>query len=79
MEKNFMINIEYEGRQVYANVFEYKRSPAWYHVHFIDHIELNRMTLHEKDGRIIADPEDQANPDLIQLVIEAIEKNPNRI
>lgn len=80
MIKNFMINITYEGRQVYANVFEYKDSPAIYHVHFIDdYIEPQKITLHEKDGRIIPDPEGLSDPALVQSVIKAVESNPNRI
>ena len=75
-----MINIKYDGRQVYANVFEYKDSPAVFHVNFIDdYVEPGKLILHEKDGMIIADPAGKAKPDLVQLVIEAIENNPNKI
>ena len=75
-----MINIKYEGRQLYANVFERKDSPAIYHVNIIDdYMEVGRLTLHERDGKIIPDPEGTADPQIIKLVIDAIEKNPNRI
>lgn len=79
MEKNFMINIKYAGRQIYANVFEYRHSPAVYHVHFIEQIEPTHLTLHEEDGQIIPDPAAKSNPELVRLVITAIENNPNRI
>ena len=75
-----MINIKYGGRQVYANVFEYKDSPAIYHVNFVDdYMETGKLILHERDGMIIPDPAGTADPQLVQLVIEEIEKNPNRI
>ena len=80
MIRNFMINIKFEGRQLYANVFEYKFSPAVYHVHFVDdNVESGQITLHEKDGKIIPDPAGKTDPQLMQMVIEEIKKNPNRV
>ena len=80
MIKNFMINIKYEGRQVYANVFEYKDSPAIFHVNFVDdYVDSGKLILHEKDGMIIPDPAGKTNPELVKLVIEAIENNPNKV
>jgi len=80
MEKNFMINFHYKGRQIYANVHEYKHSPAVYHVHFIDHIEPRRLDLHEtEDGVIVADISVNTNPQLVQLVIDAIIRQPDRM
>lgn len=75
-----MINIRYEGREIYANVFEYKHSPAVYHVHFVDDfIQPSQIILHEENDRIIPDPAGKSNPRLVKMVIEAIENNPNRV
>lgn len=79
MERNFMISIQFEGRTVYANVFEYRHSPAVYHVHFIDHVVPNQLKLYERDGEISADAVDRANPELVKQVVIAIRNNPNRV
>ncbi|HYE53319.1 MAG TPA: hypothetical protein VD996_00695 [Chitinophagaceae bacterium] len=78
MEKNFMINFHYKGRQIYANVHEVKHSPAVYHVQFIDHIEPQRIELHEVDGRITPDLP-HTDTQLVEMVIAAIKKHPDRI
>jgi hypothetical protein len=79
MEKNFMISIPFDGRTVYANVFEYRHSPAVYHVHFIDHVVPNQLKLYERDGEIVPDEVDHANPELVSQVVVAIKNNPHRI
>lgn len=79
MEKNFMISIRFEGRTVYANVFEYRHSPAVYHVFFIDHVVPIQLKLYERNEEIVADDADHANPELVRKVVVAIKNNPNRI
>ena len=72
--------MKYDGRQLYANVFEYKHSPAVYHVHFVDDsVEPRQIILHEENDRIIPDPAGKSNPELVEMVIEEILKNPNRV
>lgn len=79
MEKNFMISIQFEGRTLYANVFEYRHSPAVYHVQFIDYSFPAQLKLYERDGDILPDDSEQANAGLVQEVIRAIKNSPHRI
>jgi hypothetical protein len=80
MEKNFMISFRFGGRTIYANVFEYRHSPAVYDVHFIDHVVPAKITLHEQDGHIVPDPAtEESNSELVKQAIEAIKRNPSRI
>lgn len=79
MEKNFMISIQFEGRTLYGNVFEYRHSPAVYHVHFIDSITPGQLKLYERNGDIVADDADYVNPQLVQQVVFAIKNSPHRI
>lgn len=75
-----MISIQFEGRTVYANVFEYRHSPAVYHVFFIDHVVPIQLKLYERDDdQISPDDADHANPELVKQVVAAIKNNPNRI
>ena len=74
-----MISINFDGRTVYANVFEYRHSPAVYHIHFIDHVVPKQIKLHEENGEIRPDPSDGLNPELVEKVIQEIKRNPNRI
>jgi hypothetical protein len=79
MEKNFMISIRFEGRTVYANVFEYRHSPAVYHVFFIDHVVPIQLKLYERGAEILPDDADHANPELVKQVVTAIKNSPHRI
>ena len=74
-----MISFHLDGRQIYANVFEQKHSPAVYSVHFIDHIIPGEITLYEQNGQIEADPADNLNPKLVEVVVKEILNNPARI
>jgi hypothetical protein len=79
MERNFMISIQFEGHTVYANVFEYHHSPAVFHVYFIDHVVPNQLKLYERNGEVVPDDADNANPTLVQKVVVAIKNSPHRI
>lgn len=74
-----MISIRFEGHTVYANVFEQRHSPAVYHVHFIDHVVPEQITLYEKGEEIVADSADGLNSELVKQVTVAIKNNPARI
>ena len=74
-----MISFHLDGRQVYANVFEQRHSPAVYKIHFIDHIVPADIKLHEKNGKIVADAAYDLDPELVKAVIKEIVNNPNRI
>lgn len=74
-----MISIQFEGRTVYANVFEYRHSPAVFHVYFIDHVVPNQLKLYERNEEIVPDVVDHANPVLVREVVSAIKNSPHRI
>lgn len=74
-----MISFQFDGRAVYANVFEYRHSPAVYHVQFIDYVTPTHLILHETDGDIVAEDAPGLDPRIVELVIAAIKRNPNRI
>jgi len=54
MTRLFMLEFNYEGERYFANVIEYRHSPAVYYVNLINaaHIRPRKLILEEVDGKI---------------------------
>jgi len=78
MTRLFMLEFNYEGERYFANVIEYRHSPAIYYVNLINapHLRPRKLILEETDGKIELSPDSlPARKELVNTIIAKIEDN----
>ena len=76
MTRLFMLEFNYEGERYFANVIEYRHSPAVYYVNLINapHMRPRKLILEDVDGGVELSPDSQpARKELVDTIARKIE------
>ena len=77
MTRLFMLEFNYEGERFFANVIEYRHSPAVYYVNLINapHVRPRKLILEDVDGRVELSPDSlPARKGLVDTISRKIEE-----
>jgi len=72
-----MLEFNYEGERFFANVIEYRHSPAVYYVNLINapHVRPRKLILEDVDGRVELSPDSlPARKGLVDTISRKIEE-----
>ena len=76
MTRLFMLEFNYEGERFFANVIEYRHSPAVYYVNLINapHIRPRKLILEDANGRVeLSQDSLPARKELVETIARKIE------
>ena len=77
MTRLFMLEFKYEGERFFANVIEYRHSPAVYFVNLINapHLRPRRLIFETVGDKIELSPDSQpARKELVEAICRGIEQ-----
>ena len=78
MTRLFMLEFKYEGERYFANVIEYRHSPAIYYVNLINapHLRPRKIILEDVNGRVeLSQDSLPARQELVDTIARKIEEN----
>jgi len=77
MTRLFMLEFNYEGERFFANVIEYRHSPAIYYVNLINapHLRPRKLIMEDMNGRVELSPDSlPARKELVDTISQKIEE-----
>ena len=72
-----MLEFNYEGERFFANVIEYRHSPAIYYVNLINapHLRPRKLIMEDMNGRVELSPDSlPARKELVDTISQKIEE-----
>jgi hypothetical protein len=78
MTRLFMLEFKYEGERFFANVIEYRHSPAVYFVNLINapHLRPRRLIFETVNDKIELSPDSKpARKELVEAICHGIEES----